>query len=488
MPKSVEVKFLNDAWGGPNNDDDDRNLIVDKISVDGLTIQSEGEFTKYGNRDGMERMSWAGTMEYNVEQAYSTHLENYNQPDESTTPPTDDRIKVGEPVEIFSTSFEMSLEEGEKSNPSYKFAEAEGWSTASESIEVWSDEMTRDLGVQADAKNTASDGNQFIELNDVPSDVFADAGNICRSVPTELGKVYELTFDSSGRPGYDATVNCFEVSVDGKQLGSYQYDMTDKTNHDWQKNTVEFVGTGESMQLAFAETSNNDHDYGRGVSLDNISLVDTGFVEAPSDVPSTDAPTEKPDIEAPTDIPVVEVPTGKPDTYQAPIGENLVMNSSFEDHGDLNKGSWGFKESITGWQASSGNVEIQKGKHGGTTGAADGSACLELDAHGGPDTNASVFQDIRTGVEGTFKLSFSFSAREGGAGGNDVAANNLTEIYWGGEKVSTITADRKGWENFNFELPASADDDDFTRLEFKAVGTDDGVGSLIDNVSVERII
>ena len=52
----------------------------------------------------------------------------------------------------------------------------------------------------------------------------------------------------------------------------------------------------------------------------------------------------------------------------------------------LNKGSWGFKESITGWQASSGNIEIQKGKYGGTTGAADGSACLELDAHGGPDT------------------------------------------------------------------------------------------------------
>ena len=111
MPKSVEIKFLNDAWGGPNNDDDDRNLIVDKISVDGLTIQSEGDFTKYGNRDGMERMSWAGTMEYNVEQAYASHLENYNQPDEPTTPPTDDRIKVGEPVEIFSTSFEMSLEE-----------------------------------------------------------------------------------------------------------------------------------------------------------------------------------------------------------------------------------------------------------------------------------------------------------------------------------------------------------------------------------------
>ena len=60
------------------------------------------------------KMSWYGTMEIMLSKAYASHLENYNQPDEPTTPPTDDRIKVGEPVEIFSTSFEMSLEEGEK--------------------------------------------------------------------------------------------------------------------------------------------------------------------------------------------------------------------------------------------------------------------------------------------------------------------------------------------------------------------------------------
>ena len=92
-------------------------------------------------------MSWAGTLEFNINDAYQSHLENFN-----TKP--DDRVKVGEPAQVFSTSFEVNLEEGEKNNPSYNFTEAEGWSTASESIEVWSDEMIRDLGVQADAKNT----------------------------------------------------------------------------------------------------------------------------------------------------------------------------------------------------------------------------------------------------------------------------------------------------------------------------------------------
>ena len=163
----------------------------------------------------MERMPWQGTLEFNINDAYASL--------EITISSWDDRVKVGEPVEIFSTSFEMSLEEGEKSNPSYKFAEAEGWSTASESIEVWSDEMTRDLEYKLMQRTLHPMVINSLSLTDVPSDVFADAGNICRSVPTELGKVYELTFDSSGRPGYDETVNCFEVSVDGKQLGSYQY-------------------------------------------------------------------------------------------------------------------------------------------------------------------------------------------------------------------------------------------------------------------------
>ena len=169
-------------------------------------------------------------------------------------------------------------------------------------------------------------------------------------------------------------------------------------------------------------------------------------------------------------------------SYQAPIGENLVVNSSFEEHGKLNRGSWGTFDKIPGWQASSGAIEIQAKRHGGTAGAEDGKAFLELDSHG----NSSVYQDIMTGSEGNFKLSFNFSAREGGKGGSDVAANNETEVYWGGEKIATITADQKGWESYDFNLPAGVNENDFTRLEFKAVGTSDGYGGLIDNVSVLR--
>lgn len=91
-----------------------------------------------------------------------------------------------------------------------------------------------------------------------------------------------------------------------------------------------------------------------------------------------------------------------------------------------------------------------------------------------------------TGSEGNFKLSFSFSAREDGKGGTDVAANNETEVYWGGEKIATITADQKGWESYDFELSTGLNENEFTSLEFKSVGTSDGYGGLIDNVSVIR--
>jgi len=98
--------------------------------------------------------------------------------------------------------------------------------------------------------------------------------------------------------------------------------------------------------------------------------------------------------------------------------------------------------------------------------------------------HASVYQDVQTGTEGSFKLSFDFSARE--ISGADVASANETEVYWNGEKIATITAEEKGWDTFEFELPANMTESDFSRLEFRGVGDGKGYGGLIDNVSVVR--
>ena len=56
-------------------------------------------------------------------------------------------------------------------------------------------------------------------------------------------------------------------------------------------------------------------------------------------------PPKNLDVEAPTDVPVAETPTEKPDAYQAPIGENLVWNAGFEDHGNS------IKDIVDSWKA-----------------------------------------------------------------------------------------------------------------------------------------
>ncbi|CAN0462594.1 unnamed protein product, partial [Laminaria digitata] len=180
------------------------------------------------------------------------------------------------PTVIFSSSFEVIPDDAQEISDSF-FADAvDGWTKTAEKIEIWTDDAVRDQGAHPDGTDAAADGSNFIELNHVSSDAFADADGIYRDVDTEAGQVYELTFNYSGRPGYDATVNKMGVSVDGVELGDYAHDMSGSTDHDWQTVTVSFVGTGAPMRIQFEETSNNDDPHGRGMSLDQIELVDTG--------------------------------------------------------------------------------------------------------------------------------------------------------------------------------------------------------------------
>ena len=188
-------------------------------------------------------------------------------------------VTVGDPSVVFFSSFEDIPDNAEQSNPSTFADSIDGWRSTADKVEIWTDEDVRDLGNQPDGTNQAADGDNFVELNNVPGNTFADADGIYRDVQTVAGEVYELTFSYSGRPGYDETVNAMEITVDGEQLGSYSQDMSNQTQHDWQTVTVRFVGTGEPMRIVFAENSTNDQHDGRGMSLDDITLVDTGTME-----------------------------------------------------------------------------------------------------------------------------------------------------------------------------------------------------------------
>jgi hypothetical protein len=91
-PAKVEIRYLNDAWGG--SDGKDRNLYVDSIEVNGQRYEAEDPTRAVYLRDGgqtlagQEKLSWQGTLRFTTEEVAST-------PSEPAPPePEQDRIVV----------------------------------------------------------------------------------------------------------------------------------------------------------------------------------------------------------------------------------------------------------------------------------------------------------------------------------------------------------------------------------------------------------
>jgi len=155
---------------------------------------------------------------------------------------------------------------------------------------------------------------------------------------------------------------------------------------------------------------------------------------------------------------------------------NLVTNGSFEEPEVTN---WGTYTNIKGWTAEDGNIEIQHSGAGGVAAQHD-DQLLELDAHGGTATNATVTQSIPTANYGNLVLSFWFASRAYG----DIAQTNTVKVYWGDVKIGEITDSVAGrWTQHSFNVAGNQDGSD-VELRFVGAGTDDSYGGLIDNVSV----
>ena len=63
-PGNVRVEYINDAWGGVGVGD--RNLVVDKIIVNGTTFEAEAADYHVGSNvlHGSETMAWQGYMDF----------------------------------------------------------------------------------------------------------------------------------------------------------------------------------------------------------------------------------------------------------------------------------------------------------------------------------------------------------------------------------------------------------------------------------------
>jgi len=159
------------------------------------------------------------------------------------------------------------------------------------------------------------------------------------------------------------------------------------------------------------------------------------------------------------------------------LGENVVVNGSFENH-NLGKNTWGLHDEIEGFKSTNGNqIELQTGVAGK---ASDGQTLVELDSTG----NSGVYQDVKTEKGEKYQFSVDFSARPGVA-----TESNTVEVYFNGKKIDTLNADGSGksdtsFETKTYEVEATGDS---SRIEFRAAGTSDSLGGYIDNVKLQKI-
>lgn len=120
------------------------------------------------------------------------------------------------------------------------------------------------LEIQNHVAGDPAGGNQHAELDgDHPV-------TIAQTVPTIIGKTYDLNFSYSARPGRNADDNKIEVKAGGNVLGAVlSNDGTSLLNTLWGIETRSFVATSTSTTIEFKDTGT---DTSFGGYLDNVSL------------------------------------------------------------------------------------------------------------------------------------------------------------------------------------------------------------------------
>ena len=161
---------------------------------------------------------------------------------------------------------------------------------------------------------------------------------------------------------------------------------------------------------------------------------------------------------------------------------NLLQNGGFDDESvGLSSGAWGVYDSLAGgWDKGAGTagIEIQYN----TIITADSlNYYVELDSHGGIDTNSSMFQDVYLS-EGQYDLSFMYHARTNG-GDDDNGIQGLLGAIEIGTVSKTLSQMSSDWEliTWTFSITTA----DTYALGFAAYGNDNSFGGFIDSVALD---
>lgn len=193
------------------------------------------------------------------------------------------------------------------------------------------------------------------------------------------------------------------------------------------------------------------------------------------------------------DVPTISV-------AQIGLGENLIVNGSFEQGHGLGPGGWNNFHTLPGWTSNDNGTpddtsddipfEVQVGGAGGVA-AQDGSALVELDAdlegNGGPDlnptnnTNTIIQQTVATEAGADYVLTFWYAPRPGDGDPDSSSMNVLIN----GQSVKSIVSDTtdEGWTKITISFTATGA---ATTIGFEGAGQANEFGAFIDNVSLHR--
>lgn len=151
---------------------------------------------------------------------------------------------------------------------------------------------------------------------------------------------------------------------------------------------------------------------------------------------------------------------------------NLIINGSFETP-VLSFDGRVIYASIDGWTTISGaGIGVQ---HYGAGGSYDAVQHIELDS----SENSAIRQMVATSVGQSYSLSFAYSPRP-----NVPADSNGIEVWWHGALVASISGyldNTLSWREYHYTVLGTDTPD---ALVFKAVGTSDMKGGLLDAVSL----
>ncbi len=169
--------------------------------------------------------------------------------------------------------------------------------------------------------------------------------------------------------------------------------------------------------------------------------------------------------------------------FAATPASAFVVNGDFEASVGLSGNSWDVFDSIDGWTKTAGTsgIEVQRGNIGGAT--PFDTQKVELDSHGGTNTNSGMYQDIAL-TAGTYELSFEYFAREAtDTDGTNGIGFSIIPVGIDDGHVTGTSGD--GWRTITDSFFVNSDQ--VVRLTFWATGKDNTLGGYLDNVQISAV-